>query len=248
MLIFFIWPASGQQPINKLPALSEANYAQGYEVQKAFVVASGQSLKTVTGWKAAMGTRAAMQRFQISEPIYGALFSDMAVTEGVAKSENFIAPKLEAEVAFILKQDLCGDSLSNAAIVEAIGFIAPAFEIADCRIEGWTFDIPHFIADNAVAAGYQLGSPIEFTGPEQLTDLTCTLSFADQTLLGSADAVLGGPMASFIKMVRGILEIHGELYAGQLFLSGSLTKPIDMQAGTEYRLNLFEQELKLAYQ
>ncbi|MFY0676756.1 MAG: hypothetical protein JXR18_05670 [Neptuniibacter sp.] len=234
-------------PITKVPALSESTQAEAYEVQKAALSMENLEFKDLAGWKAAMGTRAAMERFKITDPIYGALPRDMLVTDGVASSKSFISPKLEAEVAFILKQSLKGGGISNDEIIQAIGYVAPAYEIADCRIENWGFDIPHFISDNAVAAGYLLGKAIPFTDPSQVAGISCTLHVGKEIFEGKAEAVLGGPMASFIKMIRGILDIYGEVHEGQLFLSGSLTKPIDMQAGNEYVLKMLGSELKLKY-
>lgn len=219
----------------------------GYGVQRQLMKQNAAAGNQVSGWKVAMANQPALDRFGLDEPVYGVLFSDMLIEGNRLSPDAVIAPKLEAELAFVLGHDLEGDVYTDQQIIEAIAYIAPAFEVADSRL-GWKFGIGGFVADNAVASFYQLGEPQLFIPGQTATEVECRLMTATETLYASSASVLDGPLNSFIRMVRSLLVLHGRVTAGQHFISGSLTKPIDMIPGTTYRLTMLDTELVLSYQ
>ncbi len=220
--------------------------ADGYAVQRQLMKQNAATGNQVSGWKVAMANQPALDRFGLDEPVYGVLFRDMLIEGDRLSPDAVIAPKLEAELAFILGHDLNGDHYTDQQIIEAIAYIAPAFEIADSRL-GWKFGIGGFVADNAVASFYQLGEPQLFIPGQTATEVECRLTTATDILSGSPASVLDGPLISFVRMVRSLLTLHGGVKAGQHFISGSLTKPIDMLPGTTYRLSMLGTELVLCY-
>ncbi|MBR9867774.1 MAG: 2-keto-4-pentenoate hydratase [Oceanospirillales bacterium] len=233
-------------PLSEVTEFDCFTIEDGYGVQRQLIKQMVSEGKALSGWKVAMANQPALDRFGLEEPVYGVLFSDMLIEGDSLSSDAVIAPKLEAELAFILGHDLEGDVYTDQQIIEAIAWIAPAFEIADSRL-GWTFSIGGFVADNAVASFYQLGELQPFIPGQTATEVECSLTTATETLSGSPASVLGGPLNSFIKMVRSLLALHGRVEAGQHFISGSLTKPIDMIPGTTYRLTMLGGELVLSY-
>lgn len=250
--------------VSELPLPNQYPLELAYQVQKSWIRQYQGRGNRVSGWKVAMANQAAMDRFKLAEPVYGVLFKDMLLEEAVLDSKQVIAPKLEVELAFILGCDLEGESHTDADIIDAISHIAPAFEIADSRIKNWQFNIASFVADNAVASAYQLGQLIQYKTSMPLDDFDCRLSFSTEgdmsaeenaeesktqstDEIGSVYNVLGGPLSSFINTVRAVLKQHGRVEAGQHFLSGSLTKPIDMVPGTTYTVQMFNESLTLSF-
>ncbi|MBV1789958.1 hypothetical protein KQ940_18035 [Marinobacterium sp. D7] len=234
-------------PLQLLSGLDEAGVDEGYCVQRAQIALNQARDNGITGWKAAMSNRPAMERFGLQKPIYAPLFADMCLHSEVLSLQRVIAPKLEAEVLFVLHEDIVAAQCSDEQIINAIGALAPAFEVADSRMAGWRFNIATFVADLAVASHYRLGELQPFDAGLAFDDIDCVLAFDGTAQSGSVDNVIGGPLGSMVGMVRDIVARYGEVKAGQHFLSGSLTKPLDMVTGTTYCLRMFGQQLKLEY-
>jgi 2-oxo-hept-3-ene-1,7-dioate hydratase len=63
------------------------------------------------------------------------LFDDMLFLNGeTVPAGRYIQPRIEAEIAFVLKSDLSGEDLSRAEVLAATDHVAPALEILDTRI------------------------------------------------------------------------------------------------------------------
>ena len=82
---------------------------------------------------------------------------------GTVPAGRFIEPRIEAEIAFIMKQDLSGADASAADVIAATDHVAPALEILDTRIfradpkTGAQRIVLDTISDNAANAGIVLG-------------------------------------------------------------------------------------------
>src|SRR4051794_6951606 len=83
------------------------------------------------GWKAGLGTRAAMDAMEIDGPVFGFL-TDRSLTpdDGEVEIGGWANPLLEAEIAARLGTDL-GPGADRATAAAAIDAIAPAIELVD---------------------------------------------------------------------------------------------------------------------
>ncbi|MDW6093755.1 carboxymuconolactone decarboxylase family protein [Vibrio rhizosphaerae] len=231
-----------------IDVLSEQDIAFGYQVQKAVIELNQQAGNALIGWKVALSSQPALDRFALQAPIYAPLFAANRLS-GPLTQDQVIAPKIESEILFVLGKDLSGKDVSDDEILAAIAWMAPAIEVADCRLQGWKFDIPHFVSDNAAAGFYQVGTMMPFDAQVlEQSGCPCLLETDRTSEVGAAVNVLGGPLGSVVCMIKGILTLFGEVKAGQHFLSGSLTKPVDMVSGHTYLLHLLDQTVVLQYQ
>lgn len=228
------------QPLTKLEqALS---LEQGYDLQRQALMGSGQALG---GWKVALSGAPAQARLGLREPVYGWLSVDMARSPGsVLPLSQLIAPKLEVELAFELGHDIAPGLHADEALLAAVARVAPAFEIADCRWQGWRFDIGAFLADDAAAGLYCL-SPWQACDALACHRLDCRLTHG-KNLLGSAEAG-ETPEQNLLWLLRRLLADGQPLRAGQVILSGALLAPVDIQQG-EYRLQMMGVELVVRFE
>src|SRR3954466_13109531 len=134
----------------------------GYAISRAWVQMKIAEGRKVRGHKIGLTSRAMQQSSQIDEPDYGTLLDDMFFEPGDIPSERFIAPRVEVELAFVLKRKLAGE-VSVEEVLAATEYVTPAIEIIDARIEQFdrntkamrkVFDT---ISDNAANAGIILG-------------------------------------------------------------------------------------------
>src|SRR3954453_9951274 len=107
----------------------------GYAVSRAWVQMKIAAGRQVRGHKIGLTSRAMQQSSQIDEPDYGTLLDDMFFEPGAIPTERFIAPRVEVELAFILKHDLRGEHVQVEDVLAATEYVQPAIEIIDARIE-----------------------------------------------------------------------------------------------------------------
>lgn len=238
-----------RQAIHALPSLEPeaVDLPTGYTLQREALRRRQVGGERLSGWKVAFAGRAAQDRFGIDEPVLGALTDAMVVEPGQTVSlARLIQPKLEIELAFVLGRTLVPGFYSDEDILAAISEVAPAFEIADCRWQGWRFGVGAFLADNAAAALYCLGSRVRFH-PGQLAHVNYRLECDGVPCgEGNAQAREDTPQANLCWLVRRLLANGQCVEAGQVVLSGALLAPLDIKAA-EYRLHMLGMELALDF-
>ena len=213
--------------------------ADAYAIQKAWIeikVAEGRAIK---GHKIGLTSKAMQSALNIDEPDSGVLLDDMFFADGgLVPSDRFIATRVEAELAFIMKTRLAGPGCTLFDVLNATDFVVPALEILDTRIERVdsetraTRKIFDTIADNAANAGIVLGGrplrPLD-------ADLRWigALCFKNGQLeeTGLAAGVLNHP-ATAVAWLANQIAPHGlALEAGQVVLAGSFIRPIETRKG-----------------
>src|ERR1700749_5027308 len=135
-----------------------------YAIQKAWVEMKVAQGRVVKGHKIGLTSKAMQSALNIDEPDSGVLLDDMFFADGgLVPSDRFIGTRVEAELAFIMKQRLQGPGCTMFDVLNATDFVVPALEILDTRIERVdpqtksTRKIFDTIADNAANAGIVLG-------------------------------------------------------------------------------------------
>ncbi|UQN09932.1 2-oxo-hept-4-ene-1,7-dioate hydratase [Deinococcus sp. QL22] len=213
--------------------------ADAYAVQRAWVAHKVSTGRRILGHKIGLTSRAMQMASQINEPDYGALLDDMFFEpNGDIPLSRFVAPKVEVELAFILKSDLRGPGVTLLDVLRATEYVTPAAEIIDARIErisratGKPRRVLDTISDNAANAGIILGG--RAVRPDDI-DLRWAAALCIRNGVieetGVAAGVLGHPAAG-IAWLANRLAPHGEgLKAGEVVLAGSFTRPVDIGAG-----------------
>ena len=136
-----------------------------YAVQAALVARKKAAGRRVIGWKIGLTSRAMQDALKIDTPDSGVLFDDMLFADGAEiPAGRFIQPRIEAEIAFLLKAPLSGAGITRAEVLDATEAVAPALEILDTRIlradpaTGRARVVTDTISDNAANAGIVLGA------------------------------------------------------------------------------------------
>ncbi|MBL0421345.1 2-oxo-hepta-3-ene-1,7-dioic acid hydratase [Ramlibacter sp. AW1] len=213
----------------------------GYAISRAWVAMKRAEGRQVRGHKIGLTSRAMQLSSQIDEPDYGTLLDDMFFEPGAIPTSRFIAPRVEVELAFVLKRRLQGEGLGVDDVLDATEYVQPAIEIIDSRIE--QFDrhtramrrVQDTISDNAANAGVipagRKAAPRELDLPWCGAILRCN-GVVEET--GLAAGVQGHP-AIGVAWLAGKLAPWGEcLEAGELVLAGSFTRPVAARAGDRF--------------
>ncbi len=129
-----------------------------YQIQLRMIQRRLDIGETVIGKKIGVTSKAVQTMLNVFQPDFGQLLSGMAFNEGEpVPTSTLIAPKAEAEIAFILKRDLNGPGVTAADVLRATDCVLPCFEIVDSRIRDWKIKIQDTVADNASCGVFVLG-------------------------------------------------------------------------------------------
>lgn len=213
----------------------ELTIEEAYAIQRELMRLKQEQGHEIVGPKMGLTSQAKLQQMNVDEPIYGYNFDYMVVPDGGDVSlRSLIHPKVEAEVAFVLGEDVEGPGITGAQILASTDYVLPALEIIDSRYENFNFTLPDVIADNASSSRVVYGSNV--TKPERLS---CGLDLVGVTLhvngelkdSGAGAAVLGHPARS-VAMLANMLGRKGEkIRKGQPILTGGVTGAIRVEEG-----------------
>jgi 2-oxopent-4-enoate/cis-2-oxohex-4-enoate hydratase len=201
----------------------------------------------VVGKKIGATSKAVQDMLGVREPDFGFLTDWMHATGDIDLTKKaLIAPRAEAEIAFILKASLTGPGVTAADVVAATEAIAPCFEIVDSRIRDWKISIVDTIADNASCGVFVLGDErIDPAGIDlPALHVTVTKNGEPQSE-GYGHAVQGNP-AEAVAWLANTLGAHGvTLDAGDIILSGSLVPLAPAAKGDRFVMTLRSAEAML---
>jgi 2-keto-4-pentenoate hydratase len=190
----------------------------------------------ISGKKIGLTSLGMQAQLGVHEPDYGHLFSAMECAGGKVNTEGLIQPKIEAEVAFVLKKDLTGGAVTPEDVRNATDYVTAAFEIVDSRVEGWRIKLPDTIADNASSGRYILGAKRVDISEADLTlehmKLWKNGVCADE---GTGAAVMGDPVAAVAWLANKLWEYGSPLRAGEVVLSGAFTAAPAAVKGDRFR-------------
>ena len=210
----------------------------GYAISRAWVKKKMAAGRVARGHKIGLTSRAMQMSSQIDEPDYGTLLDDMFFEPGDIPFSRFIAPRVEVELAFILKKKLEGTHITIDDVLDATDHVLPAIEIIDARIE--QFDrltraprkVYDTISDNAANAGIVLGgrklSPREVDLP-WVGAILRQNGVVEET--GLAAGVQGHPAVGVAWLAMKLAPWGECLEAGEVVLAGSFTRPAVARQG-----------------
>jgi 2-oxo-hept-3-ene-1,7-dioate hydratase len=210
-----------------------------YAVQAAYIAARHAQGRKTIGWKIGLTSKAMQSALNIATPDSGVLLDDMDFEDGATiPAGRFIQPRVEAELAVMLKAPLQGPHITVTDVLNATDYILPALEILDTRIlrvdpaSGKSRSIVDTISDNAANAGI-------VTGGRALRPDALDLRWAGAIVMRNAEVEETGLGAGVLNQpARGVawlanrLANYGQgITAGQIVLSGSFIRPIEARSG-----------------
>lgn len=213
-----------------------------YAVQAALVARKQAAGARAIGWKIGLTSRAMQQALGIDTPDSGVLLDDMLFDDGATvPAGRFIQPRIEAEIAFVMKAPLKGAHVTRAEVAAATGHVAPSLEILDTRIlradpaTGAARTIFDTVADNAANAGIVLGPQRHAVDAFDLRRVGAIVKrdgVVEETGLGAG--VLDDPVTGIVWLVHRLARYGAGIAAGDIVLSGSFIRPIEAPPGSGF--------------
>jgi 2-oxopent-4-enoate/cis-2-oxohex-4-enoate hydratase len=207
--------------------------ADAYRMQLRMVQRRLDAGEVVIGKKIGVTSQVVMDMLGVNQPDFGHLLSGMVFNEGEAVDcSKLIAPKAEAEVAFMLKHDLCGPGVTAADVLHATDCVMPCFEIVDSRIRDWKIKIQDTVADNASCGVFLLGQAKADPRRLDLALAGMVLEKNGELVSTSVGASVQGSPVNAVAWLANTLGALGiALKAGDVILSGSQSPLVPVKAG-----------------
>jgi 2-oxopent-4-enoate/cis-2-oxohex-4-enoate hydratase len=204
-----------------------------YQIQLRMIQRRIDRGETVVGKKIGVTSKVVMNMLQVDQPDFGHLLSGMVFNEGEPiRIDTMIAPRAEAEVAFILKHDLSGPGVTAADVLRATDCVMPCFEIVDSRIRDWKIRIQDTVADNASCGVLVLGGVRKSPRQIDLALAGMVLEKNGEVLSTSTGAaVQGSPVNAVAWLANTLGRLGIGLKAGEIILSGSQSPLVPVVAG-----------------
>ena len=204
-----------------------------YQIQQRMIQRRLDTGETIIGKKIGVTSKVVMDMLKVDQPDFGMMTSGMVFNEGEAiDTSTMIAPRAEAEVAFVLKSDLQGPGVTAADVLRATECVVPCFEIVDSRIQDWKIKIQDPVADNASCGVLTLGGRRKSPRDIDLALAGMVLEKNGEVISTSTGAaVQGSPVNAVAWLANTLGRLGIPLKAGEVILSGSQSPLVPVKAG-----------------
>lgn len=232
--LFVSWKA--RTTIAPLRDRADLTLEHAYRIQQGFIERRLAAGETIVGKKIGVTSKAVQDLLGVRQPDFGQLTSGMVVQNG-AKLDvgQMIQPKAEAELAFVLKEDLIGPGITAVDVINATDYVAPCIELVDSRIDDWNIKIVDTVADNASCGMFVVGdakaSPLDVD-----LNLAGTVVKVDGEIVttGAGAAVQSGPANAVAWLANTLGQLGLPFKKGEVILSGSQSVLLPVEAGTHF--------------
>jgi 2-keto-4-pentenoate hydratase len=216
------------------PALGMAD---GYAIQRELIDLLLADGDRIIGYKVGLTSKPMQQMVGVDSPDFGPVLASTVYRDGDTISvSRFIAPKVEAEIVFVLGERLMGPGVTVTQAHAAIAGAVAAMEIVDSRIADWRIKLADTVADLASNGAIATSSrvvPIADIDP-RLVGMTFTRN-GELIDTGAGAAALGDPVA-VVAWLANVLGSDGvALEPGHLIMTGALHAAVPMTPGDVFR-------------
>jgi 2-keto-4-pentenoate hydratase len=230
-----LWRARLERaPIEVLTARwPDLDETAAYAIARATQALLGQQR---VGYKLGYTSAAMRAQMGVEHPNYGLLTEPGRVPdEGEIRLDSLIHPLVEPEIAFVMARDVTDAPQDADVLLDAVASVHPALEIVDTRYTAYRFKACDNIADNSSAACFVLGAPRALRELPDLASVAVSLA-ADDIVLdhGCGADALGNPLHALAWLARRLLGEGAMLRAGDVVLTGGLTRAHAARAGVQF--------------
>ena len=218
--------------------IGETDIDTAYAIQQVNTerrIANGEVIK---GKKIGLTSFAVQEQLGVDQPDYGILFDTMEVKDGKLVYSELVQPKAEAEIAFVLGEDLDGD-FNITDLIEAIDYATVSIEIVGSRVADWNIRITDTVADNASASHYILGDAKVSIDDVDLEACKMVMTKnGERASEGSGAACMDNPLNAALWLAQTMAKQGSPLRKGEVLLSGALGPMVPIAKGDKFEASI----------
>jgi 2-keto-4-pentenoate hydratase len=218
-----------------------AGVEEAYAVQQAWAALRAQDGDATIGRKIGLTSPGMQRQMGVDEPDFGDLWASRQVTahdnEAEVAHDTFVQPRIEGELAFLMRADLAGPGVTEQQVQDATAAVAPAIEIIDSRIADWRIRLVDTVADNASFGGFVVGGWREDLASADLVSLAMEVRRNGAGVVGETGAaVLGSPRRAVAWLADKLASFGVTIRAGDVVLSGSFGASVEAAPGDRHEV------------
>jgi len=212
---------------------SELTDNDAYAVQYKLIERLKGQGEVVRGHKVALTTQAARAHLGVDEPCFGHILDSRVYANGAEVHLAELAdPHCEAEIAFMLGEDLKGPGVTPAQVMAATRAVLPAIELVDIKVQGDGIRAVDVIAHQALHGGVIIGSRLIDLASVDLQFEGVTVEYNGHLAgSGTGSEVMGNPINPIAWLANKMAEFDDYLRTGEIIISGSVVTPVRVQPG-----------------
>ena len=230
---------------NKIPLLSakyQLDEAAAYDINEETCKLAKAEGRGTVGIKIALSNEGVQEKFGVSEPAYGYIYSDKAFTSGheviVGEGDAY---KVECELAFVFKKDMDKAPKNKNELADAIDYMFPALEIVSTRYNEAHTSYPDLIADNSNFYAAVLGDIAKKPDSMDLELVGMRLEVNGKLRTSGISAgVMENPLNALQWLVEKRIGQGKAVKAGEVVMAGSFIPAEAAQAGDYFRASFYK--------
>lgn len=223
-----------REPIAPLTAAHpDMTVEDAYRVQLHQADAWAAQGRKVVGFKVGLTSKAMQRMLGVDSPDFGHLYDDMVLDAAAPiDAGRFIAPRVEPEISFVLKDELAGPGLTAVDAIRAVDYAVASIELIDSRIADWKIGLADTIADNASSGALLLGTQPVRLDEADLGLLGCVVTKNGEVVTtGAGAAVLGHPINGLLWLANQLGSLGRTLPAGSIVMAGAVSGAVPVAPG-----------------
>lgn len=207
-----------------------------YQIQKEVL-----NLRQADGYrllapKMGLTSKAKWEQMGVDSPIVGYVFEDMVEKGETIKLSDYIHPKIEAEIAFVMKEELSGD-VTVEQVLQSTDYVLSCAEVIDSRYLNFDFTLTDVIADNTSASGALFGTQkFSVDQLDLLTEKVVIKVNGEQKVEGSGADVLGHPALAIVELAKHLAKEAKAVPTGVPIMTGGMSSAVLLEAGDEVEI------------
>ncbi len=229
------------EPIEQISdKIADFKRSEAYIIQEKGIALRLAAGEKWLGFKMGLTSEAKRKQMDLDSPLYGELTDKMQIHNGgVYSLKGQIHPKIEPEVAFLIKDELT-EKPTRAQVLAATAEVYPCLEILDSRYRQFKyFSMEDVIADNSSSSQFLLGSPIADFKSVDLKNLNLKMIVNGAVATeGNTAAISGDPVVSVIQLCELLAQRNCSLPAGSLVLAGAATLAVSLEPGMKIEMKM----------
>jgi 2-keto-4-pentenoate hydratase len=226
-------------PVREL--IGADDVAAAYTVQEINTRYHLDQGRRLVGRKIGITSQAVMDMLNVNQPDFGMLYADMDVPDShEIPLGKVLQPRVEAEVFFVLGDDLDAEDVTTADVMNAIDYAVVGIEVVGSRVRDWDISITDTIADNASSGAFVLGQEPRMLGEFDLRLCGMVMERRGEPIsVGAGAACLDSPINAVRWLARMMVDVKRPLKRGDIVLSGALGPMVPVEPGdvVEARIN-----------
>lgn len=215
----------------------EMTPTDAYAVQQGLVAGLLAGGDAIIGYKLGLTSRPMQKLLGVDQPDYAPILGSTVYADGsVVSLDDFISPRMEAEICVVLKDEVSGPRCTAAEVWQSTVGLVASLEIVDSRIADWQISLADTIADLASNGAVAFGSRVigldDFD--PALIGMVLTRN-GDVVATGAGAAALGGPIDAVAWLANTLHPLGISLPAGSIIMTGALHAAVSLQRGDVFR-------------